>query len=363
MQGSAQNISLDAALDHISGTPLNSFDVALADLRYAGENHFRIGTDTYAISPAAWKVLTRYFGLSPDLLPRLSRGLGDLVVRALHKAGRWAPGAPDNVRLVYDAQGTVLAAGSATEACLTNQQVVSAVKEAWPSDISSETLSARLDITETDFELTCHTASLAAEPRPGDILHGGIMIRHSQVGAFPTMVLSYIHRLVCLNGMTQRICLQGKPSRTKRAKVQNSPESTLEAIRRQVSRAWAQLEERLQGIKRLLEHRLDADELPDTLRRRWSLNREVAAEIALALRNDELGQTHTEYDLVNALSRVATHSSRLAPRYRRHLSLAAGMLAQSHIHRCRMCGTWLIGDHASHQLPDPVEADTAALPA
>jgi hypothetical protein len=135
--------------------------------------------------------------------------------------------------------------------------------------------------------------------------------------------------------------LGGKPARTKRCKAKNSKETVLLAIRGQIKHAWAQLEERLEGIKELMKHRLEVDQMPEGLRRRWSINKKVATEITIALQNDELGRTHTEYDLVNALSRVATHSRQLAPRYQRHLSLAAGMFAQRHIHQCPMCGSWL----------------------
>ena len=202
---------------------------------------------------------------------------------------------------------------------------------------------AKLRLADTEFELICHTDCLTVEPRPGDVLHGGIRIRHSQAGASPTVVMSYIHRLVCSNGTMQRVCLQGKPSRTKRSKAGSSPKRILEAIKTQISQAWAQLDERLRGVKELLNHPMPVDQLPEGLRGRWSVNRTVAAEIAQALQDDELGRTGTEYDLVNAISRVATHSARLAPRYAAHLCLAAGMFAQRHIHQCPTCGSWLVG--------------------
>jgi len=204
---------------------------------------------------------------------------------------------------------------------------------------------AKLHLTATEFELTCHTGKLTAEPRPGDVLHGGITIRHSQAGNSTTVILSYLHRLVCSNGLTQRVCLQGRPSRTKRTKAGNTAQRMLEAIKRQVRQAWAQLDQRLEGMGELLNHPLEVDELPEGLRRRWSINRRVAAEVAQALQNDELGRTRTEYDLVNAISRVATHSQHLAPRYARHLCLAAGMFAQRHVHQCPMCGSWLLRDN------------------
>ena len=180
-----------------------------------------------------------------------------------------------------------------------------------------------------------------AEPRPEDVLHGGITIRHSQVGQWPTVVLAYVHRLVCSNDLTQRVCLHGKPGRVRRAKAGNSPEPMLEAIRLQVGHAWEQIQDRLDGMHQLLERRYEADGLPEGLRRRWSIKRSLADQIAEELGSDELERTYTEYDLVNALSRVATHSDSLAPRYRRQLSLAAGTLAQRHIRQCPICGSWL----------------------
>jgi hypothetical protein len=328
------------ALERVGATSVEHLEVRLGDLRYAGQNRFKIGCDTYEFAPAAWSAVNGYLALPPDLLPQLSQGLGGLVVKALHGAGRRAPGAPEHVLLACNESGTIVAASRADILHLDNSQVVAAVRAAWPNNISPETLYVSMSLTETEFELTCHTDALSVEPRPGDILNGGISIRHSQVGSYPTVVLSYVHRLVCSNGLTQRVCFDGTPSRTKRGH-QDSPDRTLDAIGRQVRQAWTQLDERMSGMKELLKHRLDGEGLPEGLRRRWSINRGVAEEIAAAMQHDELGRTQTEYDLMNALSRVATHSHRLEPRYRRQLSLAAGIFAQHHVHRCEQCGTWL----------------------
>lgn len=344
-----------SALSRIKAMTVTSFEIGLKEVFYDGETTIKIGADRHECAPLAWKAICAYLDLPADLLPEIGRHLASIVVKVLHGAGRRARNAPEILRVSHDQTGRIIAVADAKLALLSNEQVVDAVRDELADHISSETVCAQLDLSATGFELACHTSQLAVEPRPGDILNGGITIRHSQVGASSTVVLGFIHRLVCSNGMTQRICLGGKPSRTKRTKAKNSTERTLKAIRQQVRQAWVQIHDRLAGIKELLKHPLEVDELPEDLRRRWSINREVAAEIAHAMQDDELGRTYTEYDLVNALSRVATHSERLVPRYRRQLSLAAGMVSQNRVHQCSVCGNWSIGGQRG--TPSLVEPD------
>lgn len=345
-------ISLADALHQIEETRVDSIRANLAELGYAGDTRVKIGRERHELTEPAWARFCSYLDIPPNLLPQLGGDVGETVVERLHQVRRRAKGAPERIRFTCRMDGAVVAVSSAHLACASNQEITRAIREALPKRIASETLSVtELNLSETEFELSCCTAQLKAAPRPGDTVWGGITVRHSQAGASPTTVLAYIHRLVCSNGMTQRICLHGHPARTKRPQASHSSELVQEAITRQIEQAWAQLRERLDGLKELIEHRMDGDALPETLRRRWSINRDVALEIAQALQNDELGRTYSEYDLVNALSRVATHTRSLAPRYRRYLSLIAGTLAQRHIHHCPVCGSWLDGPEGTHGSP------------
>lgn len=336
----AKTPSLQGALAQIRATRIDSFDADLREFQYAGGHCVKVGMDTHELAPDAWRTFCRYFDLPADLLPQLKAHLGGLVLKCVKAADRRGRDAPEEVRLSCGDGGRVLALTPATLASPSNEEAVAVIGEAIPRHILSETLCARLSLTPTAFELDLYTSQRPVEPRPGDIVYGGVSIRHSQAGCSPTVVLGYIHRLVCTNGMTQRVCLAGKPARTKRSSAQSS-QPVLDAMREQIKGALDQLESRLEGIQRLTEQRMDVGELPEALRRRWSINRALAAEIAAALGSDELGRTYTEYDLVNALSRVATHNSQLAARYRRHFALAAGMFAQRHVHQCLQCGTWL----------------------
>jgi len=345
MSTDEHEIALEDALNQIRNTTIDPVQCGLGQLRYAGGKRLEVGGRAHRFSDEAWEAACNYLALPSDLLPQLGQHLGSIVLKTLHGAGRKASGAPEQLRLARNGNGKIVSVAPATLATLSNQDIAAAIEGTLPSNISSQTLSvARFNLSDSEFELACHTEALVTEPRPGDVLHGGITIRHSQAGISPTVVLGYIHRRVCSNGLTQRVCLGGRPSRTKRCRAENSPARMLDAVKAQLRQAWDQLQQRLDGMRELLKHRMNGDGLPEGLRKRWSVNREVAKSIAQALQSDELGRTGTEHDLVNAISRVATHSKPLAPRYSRHLSLAAGMFAQRHVHQCPMCGTWL-ADH------------------
>ena len=344
MNSDKTTICFPDALERIDSTSVGFFEAELPELKYAGGRSVKIGMDTYEFSSQAWSTLCSYFMIPHDLPGQLGKGLGGLVFKQLNNTKRRSSGAPENTRLAYNDKGQILSITPANLVCLSNSEIVPIIKSVLPSNIISQTLCARLEIAPTEFGLSYHTEQLSTEPRKGDVLYGGISIRHSQAGTIPTVVLSYIYRLVCENGMTQRVCLNGRQTRTRRCNTQNSKKAVQESVKEQITHAWSQLNERLEGIQELTKHKLDADKLPEALRRRWSINKKLADEIARALQSDELGRTYTEYDLVNALSRVATHSRNLAPRYRRHLSLAAGMFAQRHVHQCPMCGSWYSGE-------------------
>ena len=337
-------ICFSDALERIENTSVGFLEAELPDLRYAGGHSIKVGMDTYELSLQAWSTLCGYLMIPDDLPGQLGKGLGGLVFKQLNNIKRRSSGACENIRLAHNDKRQILSITEAKLVCLSNSEIVPVIKSVLPSNIISQTLCARLKIAPTEFELNYHTDQLSTEPRKGDILYGGISIRHSQAGTIPTVVLSYIYRLVCENGMTQRVCLNGRPARTRRCNTANSKRAIQESIKEQLIYGWSQLHERLKGIKELIKHKFDADKLPEVLRRRWSINKKIADEIVHALQNDELGRTFTEYDLVNALSRVATHSQNLAPRYRHHLSLAAGMFAQRHVHQCPTCGNWSYKD-------------------
>jgi hypothetical protein len=70
---------------------------------------------------------------------------------------------------------------------------------------------------------------------------------------------------------------------------------------------------------------------------RLSLNNRMLTAIRRAIDQDELGPTNTQFDIFNAISRVATHNEALTFRQRRTLSQLAGKFSQQDVHKCDKC--------------------------
>jgi hypothetical protein len=66
------------------------------------------------------------------------------------------------------------------------------------------------------------------------------------------------------------------------------------------------------------------------------------AGIEHAMYEDELEPTKKQYDIFNAISRVATHDENLTFRQRRTLSRMAGEFSQQTVHQCKTCGQWIV---------------------
>jgi len=115
-----------------------------------------------------------------------------------------------------------------------------------------------------------------------------------------------------------------------------------EQIRHLLTEAWRQLSDKLAAIKELLSQARISPDFLQQERARFSLNNRIIQLVSDAMERDELGPTNTQYDVFNALSRVATHTDSLSLRQRRTVMRLAGELGQSHVHRCSQCGTWLV---------------------
>ena len=116
----------------------------------------------------------------------------------------------------------------------------------------------------------------------------------------------------------------------------------LNQIRRLLGEAWAQLQGKLDAVEKLLsEKRMPMDFLRQQ-RTRFSLSNGILAAIEHAIREDELGSTDSQYDVFNAISRVASHDNGLTFRQRRTLSRMAGEFSQQTAQLCDKCGQWIV---------------------
>ena len=123
----------------------------------------------------------------------------------------------------------------------------------------------------------------------------------------------------------------------------------LAQIQRLLSEAWAQLPAKLQAIEGLLQKERMSIEYLRQQRTRFSLNDRMLTVIERAINQDELGPTGSQYDIFNALSRVATHDESLTFRQRRTLSRMAGEFSQQTAHKCQKCGQWVRDQEDIHE--------------
>jgi hypothetical protein len=179
---------------------------------------------------------------------------------------------------------------------------------------------------------------VSSEPRPGDIVAGGILVRVSPIGLRAPTVDPFLLRLVCSNGMVvpERLCTKTNGDRRK-----NGSDFLQSA-----ERAWRTLSEVMRRLLDLAQERVDVEAEVVTIARDLRLSTALRRALLNALERDELGNHGTLLDVVNAVSRVATHHDRLNDAVRHRLMRAAGLLLQGE-HRCPTCRRiWLrpVGD-------------------
>jgi len=131
----------------------------------------------------------------------------------------------------------------------------------------------------------------------------------------------------------------------------------LDQMHRLLTEAWAQLDEKLEAVKGLLGKDRMPIEFLRQQRTKFSLNERMLRAIERAIREDELGRTNTQYDVFNALSRVATHEENLAFRQQRTLSRMAGEFSQQTVHRCDRRGQWVVDQGNIRQESSAVQED------
>ena len=252
---------------------------------------------------------------------------------------------PRRIEVRCDAQMHVIGFDDPQLLRISPMKLMEAIQASLPKELSPEQIRiARFDSTPQRVWISCFSPNIQEQPQPGDILNGGIDVVHHLSGDKGSQISCYLRRLQCANGAAIHLCREDKPLRARRLLNGRFDEADmLDQLHRLLREVWAQLPEKLEGIRGLL-HR---DRMPiEYLRRQrtcFSLNDRTLNAIERALHTDEFGPTGTQYDIFNALSRVATHEERLTFRQRRTLSRMAGEFSQQTVHRCERCGQWVRG--------------------
>jgi hypothetical protein len=221
----------------------------------------------------------------------------------------------------------------------------------------AETLGAECDrmflskiVSEVDrLEVELVSPAKATEVRVGDIIQGGLSIVHSRYGEKATVIQSFINRLVCQNGLTQRECPTSNGiGQTRRVPITRpgGRETQLSQIRMLTRQAWNSLEARLTAVKETSSRPVRVPELLE----RWLLTARLSGQRQrlLAAWRDE-GAEPTIYGAMNAVTRIATHDRELSDRQRRILRALAGLLAFREVHVCPRCNSLLGGRMTADQ--------------
>ncbi len=305
------------------------------------------GGERYQIGDQAWSALATYSKLQPGALASLELAeRAFLLNRRIPRATEFR--FPTRMRLTFTgaSQNRVVGICDAHLLHLGVDELLSAIVGTVPDGFPAEEVTVdRWRHTEDSFELTLFSPSIKRQPRPGDVINGGVYIRYSTTGEFATDVKCFVRRFVCANGQIQHVCVgKDQVARTRRLSAErHEQQAMIEQLDRLLRRAWSQLDEKLDALKDLLNQPPADSGIFERYRARLGLNNRLIEAIETAMHEDELEPTDSLYDFVNAVSRVATHGSDelLTPRQRRTLLRGAGELSLRHVRRCSACGTWL----------------------
>ncbi len=230
---------------------------------------------------------------------------------------------------------------------LSGREVMLAVYEATGrSESDLDVVNFRVDIDSLRFDLIAHTAQ--REVVPGDAIEAGVRVQHSLIGAYATTIEGYMLRLVCQNGMVHRECVGSRRTpRTRRllSAHRGAKLLQLDQVKRLTATRFSQIEAKLGGLSRLTTEPAVFNQLAENWLSRARLSTErLLPELREAWHHE--GAEPTVYGVVNAFTRVATHSKKLTDHQRDVLSRLGALLAFRHQHLCPRCWSLISSDVA-----------------
>lgn len=245
----------------------------------------------------------------------------------------------DGQTAIISRGGRFLSMGRSDLLNLTGSEVVTAALEGVGERYADLKVSD-LRFNDESFTLEFISSREATEVRVGDGICAGLQVQHSRLGDLPTVILSFVYRLICRNGMVHRECTGARHTSRIRRLVGGTDAATEQLrtqIRRLSSERWTHAQRLLEPICRssqepianplgvmerfLRSGRLFSANLLQWLQEAWALE----------------GSEPTAFGVLNALTRVATHEMRLSQRQRRALAALAGIYARQSTHICPHC--------------------------
>jgi hypothetical protein len=238
----------------------------------------------------------------------------------------------------FEENGELVAFDRADLVRLKTTDVFQAVAESFGPDASDvEVSNVSLSAATAEFQFLS-VNRLKNEVAPGDVVRAGLSVTHSPVGAHPTWVEAYLERLICRNGMLHRDHIGRQKPRTRRLPLDmpGAHDMQLLQVQRLATQEFATLDRKLNALNQLREERADVE----PMLRRWLEMARLSVSALLPLLMEAWrveGSEHTAYGVLNAITRLATHSNVLTVRQRRTIARLAGLLAFQNVHLCPRC--------------------------
>jgi hypothetical protein len=285
--------------------------IASREIRLSSEGLLLAGEQAFTLSLEARDDLARRSGIPAPFFNTIPVDLQAALFNRLFPVTLAHPAAPPELNVAVLDNRVAVALSDATLAVLPGVEVLNAVLEAASTDSNREVLDVAHFGLNGGISLSLVSPAIRAEPRVGDIVSGGIDVYHHDTGSRGCQVSSYLYRLVCRNGLLVPVCEHKEDLRIRRGGPETR-DSVLRRVRHVAGLAWADLQAKLAVLKQLVDEPVDDPAVVlERIARDTGLNpsRKFIHELLAALSADEAGPGRTVYDMMNAISRVGTHSA------------------------------------------------------
>jgi len=224
-------------------------------------------------------------------------------------------------------------------------EILKALEASVPDDVEVEVFPGETISAPTPFGLDCTIIGghVEKEVRMGDVVSGGLMIKYPvRDDALPT-VRFYVRRLVCSNGLI--ITETTDPMKNVRMELRKwaySREVVWDGMRRGFEDAWQMAAHSLEEMGALQDQPVpDPIRAIGTMSQSLRLSDELRDRVVSAYETDVLGRNPTRLGLLNAFTRVATHSA-ATPAHRSRLNRAAESILKARADQCPACSAFFV---------------------
>lgn len=314
--------------------------VPTAELRLGDDGRLHVNGQTFGLSVGARDVLAKRASIPITFFRECAPDVQRFLFDRFFMPSRGEKESDEQMRLIVEDGQNVHAILNPKLALLSAEEVLGIAVTQRPPEVDESTLYVPSFALNGHLRVSIVTPSISAEPRVGDVVHGGIDVLHSDSADCGTQVTSYLMRLACRNGMLIKVCQHGSsiPSRVRRA-TDNNRELTRTRIAEMANKAWRELDAKLRAVQVLAEHHIpNPAQVLASLGEKLRFPARLVREVLKAIDDDELGRTDTAWDLVNALARLGTHNPRLGEATQRFLQELSGDLIHEQMPQCPSCG-------------------------